>query len=137
MLYLYRVSVILLLCLSASGCCVWRCIFSPSQDPWYITQIPPFGGKNAAVGCSNHINTPDQENEARTIALHKLAQQLGGVLIDASTGMEFQENDGVLITDQMNVSIKMGTSKQISADLKDTRLDPSGNGFCLWMLAYD
>jgi hypothetical protein len=62
---------------------------------------------------------------------------MGGVLIDASTGMEFQENDGVLITDQMNISIKMGTSKQISANLMDTHLDPSGDGFCLWMMAND
>jgi hypothetical protein len=66
-----------------------------------------------------------------------LAQQLGGVLIDASTGMEFQENDGVLITDQMNVSIKMGTSKSVSAVLQNTHPNPSGDGFCLWMLAYD
>jgi hypothetical protein len=62
---------------------------------------------------------------------------LGGVLVDAKTGRELQENDGVLITDTMNVSIKMGTTKAVYAELMDTHLDPSGDGFCLWMMAND
>ncbi|HEW97929.1 MAG: hypothetical protein DRR16_21525 [Candidatus Parabeggiatoa sp. nov. 3] len=95
--------------------------------------MPPYGGKNAAVGCSTHINTPEQENEARTAALYKLANQLEGVIVDGSTDMVIREKNGT-ITSDIEVTIGTDTIKTtISAVPRGTWRDPYGNEVCVWM----
>lgn len=137
MLYLYRVTAILMLCLFSSACCFWKCT-QHNPPEWVTSLIPPYGGKNAAIGCGTHINTPMQENEARTIALHKLVQQLEGVLIDASTGIEIKEEDGVVTSDNTELKIRIDTIKKtVSAVPHKTWRDPYGNKFCVWMKTTD
>ena len=136
MLYLYKITAILLLCIFSSGCCFWRCT-PPNPPNWVKSGMPPHGGKNAAVGSSGHINTPEQENDARTIALHKLAGQLGGVVVDGNTGMEVKETDGA-ITSDIEVKIKIDTIKTVvSAVPHETWRDAYGNKFCVWMKTTD
>jgi hypothetical protein len=136
MLSLYRVTAILFLCFFSSACSIWRCT-PPNPPEWVKSGIPPYGGKNAAVGCSTHINTSEQANDARTIALHNLAQQLGGVVVDGKTGMEVKEEHGA-ITSDIEVKIKIGTIKTaVSAVPEDTWADDYGNKSCVWMKTTD
>jgi len=109
----------------------------PNPPEWVKTGLPPYNNKNAAVGCSGHIDTPEQENEARTIALHKLAQQLGGVLVDGKTGIKVGEKKGA-ITSDIEVKIEIGTIKTVvSAVPQGTWVDPYGNKTCVWMKTTD
>lgn len=77
-----------------------------------------------------------QENEARTIALHKLAQQLGGVIINSSTGRVITEEDGI-ISDNTELKIRIEIKTTVSAVPHDTWRDPYGNKFCVWMETAD
>jgi len=85
------------------------------------------------VGCSTHINTHEQEKEAKTIALHKLAEQLGGVIVDGKTHRVTEDKNGA-ITNSLKREIIIDTVQTtITAVPYDTWRDPSGNEFCVWM----
>jgi hypothetical protein len=115
---------------------MWKCT-PPNPPEWVKSGLPPYGGKNAAVGCSTHIDTPEQENEAITIALNKLAQLLGGVLVGGKTSMGAKEKNGA-ITSDIEVEIEIGTIKTvISAVPQGTWVDPHGDKTCVWLKTTD
>lgn len=130
---LYRVTAILLLCLFTFACATQPHTTKPN---WAISKLPPSGGKNAAVGCSSHFNTPEQEKEARTFALVKLAEA-EGAKVTGKTDVNIKDNDGVISS---KIEVDVGTeiiTTTISAVLQDTWRDPRGDEFCVWMKRND
>ena len=131
---LYRMTVIIFLCLFSSACCIWGvgCIepppprgWPPPKPDWAIDRVPT--DEEGAIGCSRCIVTSRQENMATRVAIEKLARQKG---VEVNSELIMQATESSTTANMVTIQ---GTQETIKFKTHRIWNHPGGIETCVWL----
>jgi hypothetical protein len=131
---LYRVAVIILLCLFSSACCLWGWGCKKPEPPgwpkpkpdWAINKLPT-DGEGAVMCDGSYADTSQQKDKATRVALTELAMQKG-IHVIGEFEMKGTES-GAIAT----FETKQGVDVTIKAETYDYWEHPAKTETCVWL----